>query len=243
MENKNKKTNEELEAKRDLEFAEVEEEPIVVHKASKFGRSKKTKKKPVKLKKKIIMSVIILLISGLLLGSIISSYSSDMKLSNSAIPESLIPVGEYNNYIKAKVRGITDKERLDAIDIADLASEIVVPRIDPILIDLQTGVASDEAFDFKYMNANNSSAVLPNGDKVPGYYTSNDGTVTWNVNVPETGFYNIHMTYYPEKTRNEDLVVLEKSGGANIEKTLYINGELPFGKASKIGRASCRERV
>ena len=44
MENKNKKTNEELEAKRDLEFAEVEEEPIVVHKASKFGRSKKTKK-------------------------------------------------------------------------------------------------------------------------------------------------------------------------------------------------------
>jgi len=234
VENKNKKTNEELEAKRDLEFAEVEEEPIVVHKASKFGRSKKTKKKPVKLKKKIIMSVIILLISGLLLGSIISSYSSDMKLSNSAIPESLIPVGEYNNYIKGKVRGITDKERLDAIDIADLASEIVVPRIDPILIDLQTGVASDEAFDFKYMNANNSSAVLPNGDKVPGYYTSNDGTVTWNVNVPETGFYNIHMTYYPEKTRNEDLVVLEKSGGANIEKTLYINGELPFGKASNL---------
>ncbi len=231
---KNKQTNEKLEPKVDLEFAELKDEELVVHKVSKFGKSKKINKKPVKLKKKITLALIILLVVGVLLGSIISSYSSDMRLSNSEVPESLIPVGEYNNYIKGKVRGITDQERLDAIDINDVASEIVVPRTNPILIDLESGVASDEAFDFKYMNVNNSSAVLPNGNKVPGYYTSNDGSVTWDVNVLETGFYNIHITYYPEKTRTESLVVLERSGGASIEKALYINGELPFKGANNL---------
>lgn len=230
MANKNKPKNEELEPKVDFQFEELEEE-LLIHKVSKFGKSKKTWKKPVNLKKKIFISILALLIGGGLLISIISSYSSDMRLSNSEIPESLIPVGEYNNYIKGKIRGITDKERLDAIDINDVASELVAPRTNPIMVDLESGVASDEAFDFKYMNENDSSAVLPNGDKVPGYYTSNDGKVTWNVHVAETGFYNIHITYYPEKTRTENLVVLERSGGANIEKALYINGELPFNDA------------
>lgn len=229
----NKKTNPELVDKASLELNELQDEEIVVHRVSKYDKTKKVKKKPIKTSK-IILYLIGLLIVVLLSSSIISSYSSDIRLSNSEVPEALIPVGDYNNYIKGKVRGITDKARLDLIDIKDVESEIVLPRTNPILIDLESGVASDEAFDFKYMNEVNSTAILPNGEKISGYYTSNDGSVTWSVHVAETGFYNILMTYYPEKTRDENLVVLDKSGGANIEKSLYINGEIPFSGASNL---------
>ena len=41
--------------------------------------------------------------------------------------------------------------------------------------------------------------------------------VTWNVNVPEAGFYNIYLEY-----------LLPKSHGISAERSLLINGEQPF---------------
>ena len=47
--------------------------------------------------------------------------------------------------------------------------------------------------------------------------TQNDGYVEWTVNVPEAGLYNIFMKYFPIESR-----------GVDIERSLYINGEIPF---------------
>lgn len=44
-----------------------------------------------------------------------------------------------------------------------------------------------------------------------------NGFVEWTVNVPEAGLYNMHFDYYPVESR-----------GIDIERALYINGELPF---------------
>ena len=41
--------------------------------------------------------------------------------------------------------------------------------------------------------------------------------VVWNVDVPEAGFYNISMEYICPPSRNVD-----------VERILYINGEMPF---------------
>lgn len=52
-------------------------------------------------------------------------------------------------------------------------------------------------------------------------YTGNDSKVTWEVNVPEEGFYNVYLEYMTVKSR-----------GVAIERAFYVNGELPFQNAS-----------
>ncbi len=47
--------------------------------------------------------------------------------------------------------------------------------------------------------------------------TAQEGSITWEVEVPEAGFYQIQMEYYPMEGKNNA-----------IEREIYINGELPF---------------
>jgi len=47
--------------------------------------------------------------------------------------------------------------------------------------------------------------------------TGEDSSVTWIVDVPEAGFYNISMEYVAIPSRN-----------VNMERILYVNGEIPF---------------
>ena len=51
-------------------------------------------------------------------------------------------------------------------------------------------------------------------------FTSSDSSVTWNVEVPESGFYNVYLEYMNVESR-----------GVDVERALYINGELPFDDA------------
>ena len=53
--------------------------------------------------------------------------------------------------------------------------------------------------------------------------TEENSDVEWQVEVPEAGLYNIHMEYYTVKSR-----------GVDIERKIYINGEIPFAGADAI---------
>ncbi|MGN0507198.1 MAG: extracellular solute-binding protein [Lachnospiraceae bacterium] len=54
-------------------------------------------------------------------------------------------------------------------------------------------------------------------------YTDTESTVTWEVDIPETGVYNILLEYMTVESR-----------GVAIERSVYINGELPFSDAENI---------
>lgn len=54
-------------------------------------------------------------------------------------------------------------------------------------------------------------------------YTTTGSTTTWNVTVPEAGFYNVFIEY-----------LIPESRGVAAERALYINGELPFEDARNI---------
>lgn len=54
-------------------------------------------------------------------------------------------------------------------------------------------------------------------------YTGPDSTVTWDVEVPADGFYNLYLEY-----------LLPESRGVAAERSVYINGELPFDDAGNI---------
>ena len=54
-------------------------------------------------------------------------------------------------------------------------------------------------------------------------YTGNESVVTWDVDVPEAGFYNLYLEYMTVESR-----------GVPVERSVYINGELPFEDAANI---------
>lgn len=53
--------------------------------------------------------------------------------------------------------------------------------------------------------------------------TGEQGSVSWQVNVPETGLYNISLLYYPVEGKS-----------SSIERSFLIDGELPFEEAAFI---------
>ena len=54
-----------------------------------------------------------------------------------------------------------------------------------------------------------------------------DGYIEFTVEVPTAGLYNIYLTYYPDQEE-------ETSRGIEIERALYINGEIPFSGADAL---------
>ncbi len=54
-------------------------------------------------------------------------------------------------------------------------------------------------------------------------YTEIGSEITWNVDIPEAGFYNLYMEY-----------VVDESRGVAAERSVKINGEIPFDDATNI---------
>ena len=59
-----------------------------------------------------------------------------------------------------------------------------------------------------------------NGDSV---LTSEDSLIEYEVDIPETGLYNMSLEYYPTTGKNSD-----------IERAIFIDGELPFKEMSLV---------
>ena len=60
-------------------------------------------------------------------------------------------------------------------------------------------------------------------DKNDVLLTQESGSVTWSFSVPEAGFYNLKMNYYPYEGKS-----------SIIERTLLVNDEVPFNGARNI---------
>ena len=56
-----------------------------------------------------------------------------------------------------------------------------------------------------------------------GLYTSDSAEITWRVQVPQAGLYNVRINYLTTESR-----------GVDIERELLINGEVPFSGASTL---------
>lgn len=54
-------------------------------------------------------------------------------------------------------------------------------------------------------------------------YTSDTGSVTWNIDVPQTGKYRLSIEYYPVEGKS-----------TSIERTLSIDGKVPFDEARSL---------
>ncbi len=77
-------------------------------------------------------------------------------------------------------------------------------------------------FDFKTGEGNAEIYEDYEGEK-KALFTDTGSMVTWNVEIPETGFYNLYTEY-----------LLPESRGVAAERAVYINDEIPFEDARNI---------
>jgi ABC-type sugar transport system, periplasmic component len=61
------------------------------------------------------------------------------------------------------------------------------------------------------------------GEQGPFLRTEESGSVTWTVDIPESGLYQLSMRYYPVEGKS-----------SSIERQLLIDGETPFHEASSV---------
>ena len=114
---------------------------------------------------------------------------------------------------------------LDKYEGADLTADVEgIARDDTYAKYLQKyeGMDSpDEVVDvdiFNYLSTSSGVSVVNNIDgENKAIQASEDGSIEWEVNIPKEGMYNIYVEYYPVKSR-----------GIDIERAVYINGEIPF---------------
>ena len=104
-------------------------------------------------------------------------------------------------------------------------------------------------FDFEKTEAANASGSFKNdtmsgaeftveGDSTNYIYSGKTGYVVYTVDVTTPGYYNILLDYLPytttESMKASNDAIAEESGGATIERIIYINNEIVFEDLSNI---------
>ncbi len=85
------------------------------------------------------------------------------------------------------------------------------------------------AVDYDKTNTTAEVEILDSYDGVDNVlYMPSSGITSWRINVPESAYYAIKITYYPVAEYKDE----EVSTYTTIERTLYIDGKIPFSEAS-----------
>lgn len=162
-----------------------------------------------RLLKRGVLLLIVFALAGFMIAGIIGSFGKDHVLAMAKTPAEYIPSGSYEDYLK-----VHSGKPIDALDEYELEfSELPLPKLDADIV--VPGIDADISAD-----AENFNVVLEtdmkykdrDGNYVSALETSDLGSATWTVNVPEKGLYNVYIDYYPIK-----------HGGANIERRVIIN--------------------
>lgn len=80
-----------------------------------------------------------------------------------------------------------------------------------------------DLFDYNIDNRGEIEKVTNYEGVSEALYTGTESYVSWKVDVPAAGYYNIYMEY-----------LIPKSRGVAAERAVYINGEIPFEDAKNI---------
>ncbi len=126
----------------------------------------------------------------------------------------------------SRIDGLSFNETEESIDISDLAYyqnspyyqyQVSKPQLFP-----QTPTQTIWAYD--YIDATEGVDIIGTYDgKDDVLLTYESGITTWEVDIIQTGFYQIRISYYPYPGKS-----------SSIERALYINDEIPFDGAQNL---------
>ncbi len=114
----------------------------------------------------------------------------------------------------------------ETVGDADVLTDVSLVSKETTYEEYRNGIKDAETAGYDVIiSANNvlSSTGRVEAGKEGGLLTGSDSTVTWSFSVKSAGFYNLDISYFPTVSK----------GGA-IERTLMLDGEVPFKEARYI---------
>ena len=180
-----------------------------------------------------MLAIIILLAPGTTVSAEKAAPGASAGSSSSSDLTDLLSAVKYDEYFV----------KYDAV--ADNATQTVTLTCDDLLLFVES---MTDAYSAYLTSSNGEYIVDENGEKIAKYvpteadvkvegqvpivkiiddkkcvFLPSEGTVTWKVNLPETALYAIDMVYYAYDGAD--------SKTTGIERTMYINGKVPFYEA------------
>lgn len=164
--------------------------------------------------------LISLILAGLMAGSAFATAAFAETPATAAAVSAETSAGES----EGGIGGLTDiTEILSTKSYAEyIAQYASLPEIsESFKIDIAEDSINKDETDAAY-------SILDNYEGSEGavLHTGDSGTVTFNINVPETGLYSLRINYMPAKPSGG---MIEST--VSIERTLSVNGKVPFSEA------------
>ncbi len=169
--------------------------------------------------KKYLLILLLVAVGGLLIYLTIDSFSSGRITSNSTIPNDCTISGEYKEYLGDTPSYPTGYE------FSVKNNRAIEAAFDKLASDAYNA-SQGATVDSDYLTGKEGS-IEEDGVVKNFIYSGKKGSLIYNVNVPVSGYYNIIVNYVAMSKWNKN-DIWEESGGANIERALYVNGVLPF---------------
>ncbi len=173
-----------------------------------------------KMVKRTVLLVLLVAVVGLLVYLTIDSFDKDIVSSNSSIPVECKISGEYKKYVYSK--GDTP------VYPTGVKAEATLNQAET---DLKNSTNGTDEYTGK-----SGSFTDPDGVNYNFVYSGEEGSLIYDVDVPQAGFYNILVKYVAmdEKMNGDTTHTWEASGGADMEREFKVNGEVPFDDLSVI---------
>jgi len=121
----------------------------------------------------------------------------------------LLAAIKYSSYL-IKHKGVPNADQTVTINAAAFSADNTTAAV---------GSGEDQVRVVKYADMDGAGNYIAGTEK-EGVYCPASGAVGWQVNVPKTGMYSISIEYYPVEGK-----------ASSIERTLYIDGSVPFYEA------------
>lgn len=175
--------------------------------------------------KKVVLILLLVAVVGLLTYITVDSFSAGRILSNSTAPNEISVTGEYKEYLE-EYNSYSPKGYEFSINGTNkaLVAEFNATATESVNEEAAKNASTDEIK--KSIALNGEGGILKDVSSSEFIYSAKNGSVVYNVNVSEAGYYNIVLHYIA--LDNVDGSTWEESGGADIERAVYINGEIPF---------------
>jgi hypothetical protein len=178
------------------------------------------------------LAVLVLIGPGAVVSSASESSSSGGTMNSLT---DLLSAIKYSEYLEkyAVVGNATDTVVIEgdallqyATDITNAYSEVYLEKGGKFVTDEAGNKIPKFVKDKASITYDGQIAIVQEKDGKTGLYLPNNGIVGWSFNVPKEGMYNIVFNFYAN-----DASTGEESKTTSIERSLYINGNVPFYEA------------
>lgn len=175
--------------------------------------------------KRVVLLALLAAIVVLLAIVTIKSFNKNHVSSNSTVPNASVVSGDYEKYIQANGDNYPSNYTFSIDNAKNKAIKATYDKDATKAYNLAQGEDADSA---DYLTGRDDGSFTDDDGKAYNFvYSGKNGSVVYNVNITEAGYYNIILHYIAMDKWNET-DPWEDSGGANIERAVYIDGALPF---------------